>query len=127
MVLEVNLNNFVAEAEHNGMLCPHPLLHVDAAWWILKLVSLIKKVSLDQLLLLLWIVVLLQVGLEVLKKGNFLLQLLWEVREIVLGHNILLFVGGNCLSLIVVELRSTGLGYDFGGIIKENSCRHIRE
>ena len=61
VVLEVNLNNFVAEAEHNGMLCPHPLLHVDAAWWILKLVGLIKKVSLDQLLLLLWIVVLLQV------------------------------------------------------------------
>ena len=29
MVLEVDLNNLVAQSEHNGMLCPHPLLNVD--------------------------------------------------------------------------------------------------
>lgn len=28
MVLEIDLNNFVREAEHNSMACPHPLLDV---------------------------------------------------------------------------------------------------
>ena len=79
MVLEVNLHDFVAQAEHDGMLCPHPFLHVHAPWRVLKLVSLIEEVPLDQLLLFLRIIVLLQVRLEVLKKGYFLLQLLGEV------------------------------------------------
>ena len=29
MVLEVDLNDFIAEAEHDGVPRPHPLLHVD--------------------------------------------------------------------------------------------------
>ena len=29
VVLEVDLNDFVAETEHDGMAGPHPLLHVD--------------------------------------------------------------------------------------------------
>ena len=29
VVLEVNLDNFVAETEHDGVASTHPLLHVD--------------------------------------------------------------------------------------------------
>ena len=29
MVLEVNLHNLVAQTEHDGVLGPHPLLHVN--------------------------------------------------------------------------------------------------
>lgn len=66
VVLEVHLNDLVAEAEHDGVFCPHPLLHVNRSWRILQLVCLVKKIPLDELLFLLWIIVLLQVRLEVL-------------------------------------------------------------
>ena len=29
MVLEINLNNFVAKSEHDGVTSSHPLLHID--------------------------------------------------------------------------------------------------
>jgi len=41
VVLEVNLHNFVAEAEHYSVLGSHPFFHVDTAWRVLKLVSLV--------------------------------------------------------------------------------------
>ena len=61
VVLEVNLHNLVAETEHNGVLCPHPFLHVHASWRVLQLICLVKKVPLDQLLFFLGVIILLQV------------------------------------------------------------------
>ena len=45
VVLEVHLDDFVAQTEHDGVAGPHPLLHVHGAWsrsvlWITKLVLL---------------------------------------------------------------------------------------
>lgn len=79
VILEVNLHNLVAQSEHYSMLSSHPLLHIDTSWWVLKLVGLIQKISLNQLLLFLRIVVLLKIGFEMLKQSYFFLQFLWEV------------------------------------------------
>lgn len=61
MILEVNLYNFVAQSEHDGVLRPHPLLHVDGAWRVLQFICLVHFISLDQLLFFLRIVILLQI------------------------------------------------------------------
>ena len=79
VILEVNLHNFVAESKHYSVLGSHPFFDVDATWWVLKLVGLVEKVSLNQLLLLLRIIILLKVRFEMLEKGHFLLQLLGEI------------------------------------------------
>ena len=126
VILEVNLHNLVAQSEHYSMLSSHPLLHIDTSWWVLKLVGLIQKISLNQLLLFLRIVVLLKIGFEMLKQSYFFLQFLWKVWEIVLWHHILFLVCSNSFSLVVVELWSTWFGHDFSGVIKKDSRRHIR-
>lgn len=127
VILEVNLDDFVAESEHDGMLGPHPFLDVHGAWRILQLVGLVHLVSLDQLLLFLWIVVLLEVRLEVLKQCDFLLKLLRVAGEVVLLHHVLLLVGCDCFALVVVELRAAGLGDDLRRIVEEDACGHVGE
>lgn len=67
VILEINLNDFVAESEHDSVLRPHPLLHVDRTWRVLQFICLIHFVSLDQLLFFLRIVILLEVRLEMLQ------------------------------------------------------------
>lgn len=84
MVLEVHLHDLIGESEHDGMLGTHPFLHVDAAWWVLQLVGLVLQVSLDQLFLLLWIVILFEIRLEMLEQSYFFLELLRKVHEAVL-------------------------------------------
>ena len=76
MILEVNLHDFVAQSEHDRVLGSHPFLDVDGAWWVLKLVCLVQFVPLNELLFFLRVVVLLQVGLEVLQQSDFLLKIL---------------------------------------------------
>lgn len=127
MILEVNLHDFVAQSEHDRVLGSHPFLDVDGAWWVLQFVGLVHLVSLDELLFLLWVIVLLKVGLEVLKQCHFLLQLLGVAWEIVLLHDILLFIGCDCFSLVVVKLGATRLSNNLSGIVEENASRHIRE
>lgn len=41
MILEVNLYNFVAETEHDGVTGAHPFLHVDRAGWRLQVLQVI--------------------------------------------------------------------------------------
>jgi len=77
MVLEVNLNDFVAEAEHDRVLCSHPFFDINGSGRVLQLVGLVQFVSLNELLFFLRIIVLLQVGLKVLKQSDFLLKILW--------------------------------------------------
>lgn len=103
------------------MLRSHPFFHVYTSWWVLKLVSLVQKVSLNQLLLLLRIIILLKVRFEMLEECNLLLQLLGEVGEVVLGHDILLLICCNCFPFIVVELGATRLSNNFGGVIEKYS------
>lgn len=122
VILEVNLHDLVAQTEHDGMLGPHPLLHVNRSWWILKLVGLVEEVPLNELLLLLRIVILLEVTLEVLEQSDLLLQLLWEVGEAVLRHHVLLLISCDGFPLVVVELSSAGLGNDLRGVIEEDTC-----
>ena len=88
------------------MLGPHPFLDVNAARWILQLICLVHLIPLDQLFLLLRVIVLFQIRFEVLKKSDFLLDLLREVGEAVLGHHVLLFVCSDGFSLVIVELGS---------------------
>jgi len=104
VILEVNLDDLVAQSEHNCMLGPHPFLDINAARWILQLVRLIHLISLNQLFLLLRIIVLFQIRFEVLEESNFLLDLLREVVEAVLGHHVLFFVCSDGLPLIIIEL-----------------------
>ena len=79
VILEVNLHNLVAQSEHYSVLGSHPFLHINTSWRVLKLIGLVQKVSLNQLLLFLRIIILLKIRFEMLKQGNFLLQFLWEV------------------------------------------------
>ena len=106
MILEVNLHDFVAQSEHDRVLGSHPFLDVDGAWWVLKLVSLVQFVPLNELLFFLRVVVLLQVGLEVLQQSDFLLKILRVTRKVILLHHILLFVRCDGFSFIIVELRT---------------------
>ena len=121
VVLEVNLDDLVAQAEHDRVLGSHPFLDIDGAWRVLQFVGLIQEISLNELLLLLRVIILFKVGLEVLKKSYFFLKLLWEIGEAVLGHHILLFIGCNGFSLIIVELSSAGLRNDLGGVVEKYS------
>ena len=125
MVLEVDLYNLVAQPEHDGVLGPHPLLNVDAARWVLQLTRGIGFVPRNELLLLSWIIVLLQVALEVLQQGDLLLEFRWELSKVVLRHHVLLLVGRTRLALVVVELRARGLCHYLRGIVEENTCRHV--
>lgn len=47
MVLEVHLHNFITESEHDGMLGPHPLLHVH----LVALVALFRHIDISRLCL----------------------------------------------------------------------------
>ena len=125
MILEVHLHNFIAKSKHNSMLGPHPFLDVNTARWILQLIGLIQFVPLNKLFFLLRIIVLFQIRLEMLEKCHLLLEILREISEAVLRHDVLLFVGSDGFSLIIVELSSTGLSYDLCGIIEEHTSRHI--
>lgn len=70
MVLEVYLDDLVAEPEHDGMSGPHPLLHVDDILDFPHFLSGIVGILLNEVL---GLVVALEVAPEVLQKGDFLL------------------------------------------------------
>jgi len=104
MILEVNLNYFIAQPEHYSVLRPHPFLDIYRARWVLQFGGLVQFVSLNQLLFFLRIVILLKIRFEVLEQGYFLLKFLREVGKVVLRHYVLFFICCNSLSLVIVEL-----------------------
>ena len=61
MVLEVNLNYFIRKSEHNCVLRAHPLLNVNGACRIQKLICCVQLVPSDELLFLSWVIILLEV------------------------------------------------------------------
>ena len=125
VVLEINLNDLIAQSEHNSVLSAHPFFYINWAGWVLQLVGLVHLIPLDELFLFLGIVILLQVGLEMLQQCHFFLQLLWISRKVILLHDILLFVSGHGFSFVVVELRATGLRNNLGRVIEEHTRRHV--
>ena len=66
VILEVDLDNLVAQPKHNCMFCSHPFLDINWARRVLKLISLVQLVPLHELFFFLRIIVLLQIRLEVL-------------------------------------------------------------
>ena len=121
MILEVYLDDFVAESKHDSMLGSHPFLDVNAARWILQLICLVQLISLNQLLLFLRIIVLFQIRFKVLEKCYLLLELLREIGEAILRHYVLLFICCNGFSFIIIELCSARLCDNFGRVIEENT------
>ena len=133
VILEANLNNFVVQAEHNRMLCPHPLFHhyqilFDAGFWA-KNTSLhyAVKVACRCGNWLFWVAFVLELifaPLQVLRKmlhqEDFLLDLLWCIFDQVL-LNLLLTTSGVSLNVghvlgryitkhfrVIIEVDTTG-------------------
>lgn len=116
VVLEIDLHDFVREAEHDSMTCPHPLLDVhdilDLALRELIGVDLCRFVGLG-------LFAALKVASEVLKKGNFLLQLLRVLSKCVLFPDVLAI---GTPSLVVVEVITVRVQYYLCGVIKVYPC-----
>lgn len=125
VILKVNLHDFIAQTEHNSMLGPHPLLDIHRTWGILLLVSNVLFISLNKLLLFNWVIVLLEIGFEVLQESHLFLELFGEVSKVVLRHHILLFICSDGLSFVVVELVACRLSHYFGGVIEEDTSTQV--
>ena len=121
MVLEIDLNDFVREAEHDSMACPHPLLDVndifDLALRQLIGVDLCRFVGL-------WLLTALKVASEMLKKRDFLLQFLRVLSKRVLFPDVLTI---STSSLIVVEVVAVRVQHYLCRVIKVDSGGFVRE
>jgi hypothetical protein len=125
VVLEVNLDNFVAKSEHYGVFGSHPLLNIN--WRILH-THLIASFRADDFTSLTWkllVLVVFQVRSEVLKQSDLLLKILRVVSKVISLHDILLLSGRYSLSLIVEESVTIRVNDDLRAIIKENSSCQI--
>ena len=115
MVLEVDLDDLVAQPEHNCMLCAHPFLHVNAARrWFVNLVQILVVFffsNLERSTLLRSAG--LQIGLEVLKQRDFLLKLLREVGEEIFLKDVLFLSLRDSLTFVIVEAVAFVLNDDF--------------
>ncbi len=115
MILEADLDDLVAEAEHYGVLSPHPLLDVDHRLACSVLLLHLNIASIDHVgrssacragsptSAAAGRAVGLKVGAEVLQKSDLLLQLFGEIDEGVSRHHILLLGRGDGFALVVVE------------------------
>ena len=115
VVLEIDLDYLVREAEHDSMACPHPLLDVhdilDLALRELIGVDLCRFVGLG-------LFTTLKVASEVLKKGDLLLQLLRVLCECVLFPDVLTI---GTPPLVIVEVITVRVQHYLCGVIKVNS------
>jgi len=89
MILKVDLDNFVRKSEHDGMPCSHPLFDIDnvlhfSIFWYNSIFSILLFCGCF------WFILSFQVALEMLKKGDFLLQIFWILSKSVLLSYILL-------------------------------------
>ena len=112
LVCKVNLNNFVAESEHDGVFSLHPLL--DIAISIIRC-SIFIEIN---------FVVSIQVISKMLKKGNFFLKL--SFSRIIAD-----LIRCNCISLVslfllnVFKIISIFIDDDLSWIIEIDSCWSI--
>ena len=64
MILEINLNNFIRESEHNSMSCTHPLFDVDNFLNLSLFLSTVLGILLHDAF---WLIITLKVAPEMLK------------------------------------------------------------
>ena len=107
------------------MLRSHPLLDVDGSRLEESFVSHVFFVSGHQLLLFSFIIVLFEIGFEMLEQRHFLLEILRETSEIILRHHVLLLICIDRFSFIIVKLASAGFGDDLGGIVEKHTSTEI--
>lgn len=112
VVLEIDLHDFVREAEHDSMTGPHPLLDVhdilDLAFRELVRVNLCGFVGLG-------LFTPLKVASEVLKKGDLFLELLRVLSKCVLFPNVLTI---GTPPLVVIEVITVRVQHYLCGVIK---------
>lgn len=85
MVLEVNLDDLIRESEHDSMPCSHPLLNVNEIFDLSILWTIFRVLGHQSF----WSVVAFEIAPEVLKEGDFLLELLGVFCKCVLCANVL--------------------------------------
>ena len=111
MVLEVNLNHFVGETEHNSVSCTHPLLHVHKISNLALagdyLLSLLVRFRLGRSL---------KVRSKMLQQSHFLLKSRGVVNNRVLFADILAVT---CTSLNIVEVEGVRVQDNLGSIVEE--------
>lgn len=142
MVLEVDLDDFVRKAEHDGVPSTHPLLNVDAARFVVRrggigigIVAVNRGTVVTRRIVLLGVLVgsgllrcaRFQVTLEMLEQGHLLLQLLGELGELILGQHVLLLALTNRLALVVEEAGALLLRHDLRRVIEEHAGRVIAQ
>ncbi len=116
MILEIDLDNLVAQSEHNGMFCSHPLLNVD--WrdtrhgWL----DLVRHS-----IFILLVLIALKIGTEVLQQCNFLLEILGIVSEVISLHNVLLLLCRNSLPFVVIEGVAVRVDDNLGRVVEEHT------
>lgn len=92
VILEVHLDDLVAQSEHNRMTCPHPLLYVDRACRRLHIRWTTHTTSAAQVILLCVLVrsallssARLQIAFKMLQEGHLFLKFFGEFIELILG------------------------------------------
>lgn len=118
MVLEIDLDNLVGQAEHDGVPGAHPLLDVDHVHDASRLFLHV----LGDFLVRLRLLCSLKVASEVLQQRHFLLEILGVVRKGVLETNVL-SVGTSALH--VIEMEAVRVEDDLGRVVKEDSSRFV--
>lgn len=118
LVLEVYLHDFVGKTEHRGMGSPHPLFNVNRTrlhFYLLQVLRLRTRLH----------SVLAEVGLKVLEKRHFFLQIFRVVLKTVSRHNILLLRRTNSSALVVVEHDVVLRNHDFGAVVEKHTGRVV--
>jgi len=113
VVLEINLNDLVGEAEHDRVLSTHPLLYVDVRVYLELTLGLavLTNIGSGKMLLILYTTVVItspvfmifEVRPKVLHECHFLVKLFWIIIHIMDLHDILFLSGRDRFSFIVIE------------------------
>jgi hypothetical protein len=138
VILEVDLDDLVGEAEHDRVLSPHPLLHVHMRVHLQVLAFLIGRIVCTWKMLLVLhprrspftigpILMIFEVRPEVLHQCDLLMQFFRILRDIVHLHDVLLLRGSYRFPLVVVESGLSGLVEQyFGRVIEKHTRRTVR-
>ena len=134
MILKIDLNNLVGKSKHNCMSCSHPFLNVDDVlndsllrfsllFFPIVCFCKVRLKFLSFFLVLFsvcWLFICVKIRSKMLKKGYFLLKILWIVCESIFFTDVLLIA---CSSFVIVKVMTSRIKNNFSGIIKEDtSC-----
>lgn len=111
LVLEVHLHDLVGEAQHDGVLGPHPLLDLDGSALVVLILGLVDLGVLT-----------IQLGAEVLQESHFLLQLFGLVLEGVRTDHVLPV---RCSPLHLLEVAAIGIQDYLGRVVEEHSASAV--